>query len=58
MIVGFIVVCMAFAGLAGLADFDKLLGQPAGRRFVPAIALTFDLIIVTWGLALVIWRPW
>ncbi len=58
MILGFIVVCMVFAALAALADFDKLLGLPAGRRFVPYIALLFDLIILVWGLCLVIWRPW
>jgi hypothetical protein len=58
VILGFIICVMAFIALGALSDFDKLLGLPAGRRLVPIVALIFDLILLAWGTALVIWRPW
>lgn len=59
MTLGFLIIVMVYTGLGALSDFDKLLGCPEGKRLVPAVSLTFDLLIGLWA-ALLIYggRPW
>jgi hypothetical protein len=55
----FVIVVLCYASLGAMADADKLVGAPKGKRVIPSLSMSFDIALALWALWLLIsGMPW